>query len=259
MESKIEQSGFVGDLKFLLNEEGSGAKIYKNSCYYPDSRINPKTESGVTIDPGVDLANGSLTMVNDVINYYRSLNILSQTQASLLSGAIGLKKFNAINWIKIYESDFKYKFLVPLDVAANVMGNYSSVNYWKSIVNRVPNILNINPDNVKIAIHTAVISLAYNCGVGRAINTISNCINNKNYLDLSDIISSIPEKTNDLRERRKREGDLIKLALDTKQVFKISLDDLSIEPKSFDISDQFDIDIDSTKVQTVNVPEQPNI
>ena len=92
MTTKLEALGFKGSAAFILNEEGSGAKFYNSSVYYPDNRANPVSSSGITIDPGVDLGSGDKNMINEVFGFYKSQGFLSDVLLSLLKTSIGLKK-----------------------------------------------------------------------------------------------------------------------------------------------------------------------
>ncbi len=227
---KLLKLGFKGDLRWVHNEEGSGAKFYGRSVYYPDSIVFPQTESGITIDPGFDLGNGSRKIANEVINFYRSQDLLTNIQVSYLNEAIGLKKLSAINWLKNYKSAFKNKFLVPDKTALDILDKYTAPHYWKPLSEYVPGLLKIRSEYIKSAVHTALLSMAYNRGWQKTAKLAKEFVEVNNWDGLAKKIHSIKHRTESLNERREREGNLILAALEFKQDFVIIVDE-KINPR----------------------------
>ncbi len=225
MESKLERLGFKGNLAWVLNEEGSGAKFYHSSVYYPDSRTNPQTLSGITIDPGVDLGNGDRYMIDDVLREYFNQGLLTGGEYSLIKSAVGKKKLGAIDWINTNEKFFKNKFLVPNDIALKMMGNYSADGYWKYLTDQVPELNSIIVPFMAIAVHTALLSFAYNYGASRVVQLTRYYLQTRDYNKIALIIGSIKHRCNALTERRKREADLINQAIKKMNDFKIVVDE----------------------------------
>lgn len=230
MSTKLEGLGFAGSVKFILNEEGSGAKYYKNSVYYPDSRTSPKTNSGITIDPGVDLANCDDHVLTEVFDYYAEQKLLSDPLLSLLLTAVGKVKHGAIEWINNNERYFKNKFLVPDVIAENVFANYSGDDYWSQLVIKVNALLDIKQRHIEAAVHTALLSLAYNYGAERTARLVKYHIDNGNYVALAVDIKTIKHNSKALTERRQREGNLILSALEKQHAFEINFDDINPLP-----------------------------
>ena len=226
----LNKIGFCGDLRWVHNEEGSGAKIYKSSVYFPDSITKPRTHSGITIDPGVDLGNSELKDVNEVIQHYYSEGLLTQEQISLLLKAFGKKRFEAIEWLKQYKSFFKNKFLVPELTAVYVMDKYSAPDYWLPLVSQLKGLLEIENAAVKKAVHTALLSHAYNSGVFKTIKLASVPVREKRWNELAEDIQQVVSATQALKDRRQREGLIIKSAIKLDTRFELQFADVKPRP-----------------------------
>jgi len=209
MKQSINDLGFRGDLYFLHNEEGSGAKFYKRSCYYPDSVISPRTNSGITIDPGLDLGNANKDLCAQVLNLYASEKLITTMQLSLLFEAVGLKKHRAIAWLKANKGMFKNRFLVPDRVAVNVLRDITAVPYWRIVIGALP-VLRTLDDLMARGIHTSLLSLAYNASPARAITLSDRYLREGNYTLLANKIEFMPSPTGSLKQRRYREAELIR-------------------------------------------------
>jgi hypothetical protein len=220
--------GFKGNIEWVHNEEGSGARFYKSSVYFPDDRKNPKSNSGVTIDPGVDLGNASRSLINDVLNYYRDIGSLDAYQFQLLFTAIGLKKHKAINWIIKHEPYFKKIFLVPPKVASIVMHKITADDYWMPLIKEMPELEFLNDHHAK-AVHTALLSLSYNRGPYFTADFAKTFIRQNLLGDLGNAIKKIPAAVDSLRLRREREGNLILSALKLDKRFEPQID-ITISP-----------------------------
>ena len=224
MSTKLEELGFKGSAAFTLNEEGSGAKYYRNSVYFPDSRAKPVTNSGVTIDPGIDLGSGDRKMIDEVMRFYYNSGFLSDIQYSLLKTAVSKKKERAAEWIENNERYFKNKFLIPDSLAEYVFANYSADDYWKFLTTNIPELLSMSFNHIKAAVHTSLLSLAYNYGMSRTANLAKARIQTGQYEELAHDIKSIKHNSKALRDRRQREGDLILDALKMKEKFAVVVD-----------------------------------
>lgn len=225
----LSKMGFKGDLRWIYNEEGSGARYYKSSVYYPDSRKNPRTNSGVTIDPGLDLGNADIKLIEEVIGQYVSGGLLSLNLALKMRTAFGRKKQDAIDWINKYELLYKNIFLVPEITATYVLDKYSAPVYWKPLINAVPELLTLS-EKIAPAIHTALLSQAYNRGCQRVIKLSKNHIADGTFLHLALEIKELNKSSKSLNARRNREADLIVSALNQKENFVISFIDVNPLP-----------------------------
>ncbi|GAB4287303.1 MAG: hypothetical protein Kow0098_03650 [Ignavibacteriaceae bacterium] len=228
--SKLTELGFKGDIRFIHNEEGSGARYYKSSVYYPDSLTDPVTNSGITIDPGVDLANANKRLIDTVLNIYASADLLTAFQLTVLRDAVGLKKYDAIDWLLANRTLFKNKFFVPPYVALDVMENYTAVPYWKAIAEKMPELLKIKNEVIALAVHTSLLSMAYNRGHKRTIKDVADYVSVRNWDGLAKKISRVHHAMKALRDRRKREAKLIEEALEKKNNFTIELTDINPAP-----------------------------
>lgn len=229
-ESKLKKAGFTGSVKWVHNEEGSGAKIYHSSVYFPDSMTNPRTKSGVTIDPGVDMGNCDVALINSVLNQYYLHEVLSKKLLDKIKSAIGYKGIEAAIWLKNYGYLFKNDFLVPDFLAINVMENITAIEYWNPLVKAMPGLLKIKDQNIKNAIHTALLSFSYNRGWGKAILIAKEFIEKNNYAGLAKKISQVRHSLKSLTDRRKREAGLIYAAIELKDDFDYSFEDLKPLP-----------------------------
>lgn len=230
MSKSLTDLGFAGDLLWVYNEEGSGAKFYKSSAYFPDSRTNPRSQSGITIDPGLDLGHADITVINRVLSFYETQGFLTSPQKSLLLSAVGKKKFEAINWISRHEASFKRKFLVPELVAIQVMNNFTAPPYWSPLTLAIPELLNIQSKHLKTAVHTSLLSHSYNRGAGRAVSLAKNYIINDDYSGLANAIKNVNHPMESLNKRRKKEGDLILDSLKLKEKFSPIIEDVNPLP-----------------------------
>lgn len=220
--------GFKGNIEWVHNEEGSGARFYKSSVYFPDDRKKPLSNSGVTIDPGVDLGNASRTLIDNVLNYYRDIAALSSQQHSVLQSAIGLKINKAAGWIEQYEDQFKKIFLIPPKVASIVMNKITAPPYWEPLIKAMPELEFLNTNNA-CAVHTALLSLSYNHGPGFTVDFAKVFVRQNLIPELGRAIKVIPSKLKSLRERREREGNLILAAIKLDKKFELQID-RSINP-----------------------------
>lgn len=226
----LNKIGFCGDLRWVFNEEGSGAKFYKSSVYFPDDLTDPQSQSGITIDPGLDLGHAEPRIINEVLQFYFSENLINQEQLNLLLKAFGKKRYEAIAWIKEYKSFFKNKFLVPELTAVYVMDKYTAPSYWLALVAHCKELLEIENTAVKCAVHTALLSHAYNRGAIRTIKLTSVLVREKKWIELADVIQQVYSPMQSLVDRRQREGLLIKAAVKLDKSFDMQFPDLAARP-----------------------------
>lgn len=223
----LETMGFKGSLAWVHNEEGSGAKYYNSSCYFPDSRLKPQSCSGITIDPGLDLGQADDKLISEVLEFYLGKGLMDLTQVTLLKKAEGLTKYDAIEWIRKNEKYFKGKMLIPFDDSLFVMDKYTAPLYWKPLIEKMPELLLISPNYKASAVHTAVLSYSYNRGSKRTIEIAQDYLKLKNYDGLARAISNTYHSMKSLRDRRKKEAKIILDALEKKSQVSV---DLSINP-----------------------------
>ena len=213
MEDKLKNTGFVGDLEWIFNQEGSGTRYYHSSVYFPDSLEKPVTKSGITIDPGVDLGNCDRQTALAVLSYYQNEELLSSSLKSLLLTAIGKKGKSAAAWMTEHRKFFKNVFNVPIHMSLQVLQYYSAPGYWEPLAEAMPELLTISNLSVKRAVHTALLDMAYNRGCRKTIALARNAITRHDFNLMADEILTVKSCTDGLNRRRTDESMLIKAAL----------------------------------------------
>jgi hypothetical protein len=231
MPTNMQTHGFLGSLAWVHAQEGSGAKYYGTSVYYPDDRKNPRTNSGVTIDPGLDLGNAAESLIQRVLEYYNSVGLLTVKQFQLLIQAVGLKKFDAIEWMRKHENEFMgaKEFAVPEGKALKVLDDYTAAEYWDPLCRALPKLKKINVLYMAEAVHTALLSMAYNRGATKTAELARKHLDICNYGGLAYEIKFLKQSTQSLRDRRHREAELIIDAIELKKDFKALNSPLSSE------------------------------
>lgn len=221
MEDKLKDTGFVGDLEWIFNQEGSGTRFYKSSVYFPDNILNPTTNSGITIDPGVDIGNCDRATALAVMSFYQNEELLSSSLKSLLITAIGKKGRSAAAWMAEHRKFFKNIFNVPIHLAIQVLQYYSAPGYWGPLQEVMPDLLTISNPSLKKAVHTSLLDMAYNRGCAKTIALARNAITRHDFSLLADEILTVKSCNAGLNGRRKDESLLIKSALTLGNRFQI--------------------------------------
>jgi hypothetical protein len=230
VEDKLKNTGFVGDLEWIFNQEGSGARFYKSSVYFPDNISNPTTNSGITIDPGVDIGNCDRATTLAVINFYQEEELLSASLKSLLLTAIGKKGRSAAAWMTEHRKFFKNIFIAPIHLSIQVLQYYTAPVYWKPLEEAMPDLLTISNPSIKKAVHTALLSMAYNRGCTKTIALARNWITRHDFGNLAESIEEVKSCSPALTDRRKDESLLIKAAMALGDRFTINIKDLNPRP-----------------------------
>ena len=228
--SKLAEAGFEGSIDWVHNEEGNGAMFYHSSVYFPDSLLKPKTNCGVTIDPGVDMGTANLTLINGLLNEYYVRGFLTSELYNKLKTSIGLRGRSAAAWYKQNKNWFRHSFLVPDFLQKHFMENLTAIQYWKPLVGAMPNLLKIKTSFMKKAVHTALLSMSYNRGWQKTILLAGEFIASENYDGLAKKISNVKQSLKSLKERRQREAELIYAAIETRNDFVIELPDINPMP-----------------------------
>jgi hypothetical protein len=236
MNNALIQYGFKGNLAWVHNEEGSGLKYYGTSVYYPDNRKQPKTKSGVTIDPGLDLGNAAGSLISEVLNYYNEQGLLTVAQFKRLVTAVGLQKQDAAEWMDENEWAFKpgtpggVRFAVREKHALHVLEDYTADDYWIPLVKAMPRLRAIKESYVAEAVHTALLSQSYNRGFYATIETCRRFADIGDWGGMAYAIRGLKQPTQSLLGRRKREAALIVDAMYQKEKFTFTFEDLKPEP-----------------------------
>ena len=241
IQSNLENLGFAGHLLWVYNEEGSGAKFYKSSVYFSDDPKTPLIEGGVTIDPGLDLGHCAKKISLAVINEYFNAGYLTGTQVNLLKSAIGLKTKEAAVWIRKYADAFKHRFLVEAAAAVKVMDAYTAPSFWNVLKFKIPGLLEIKNLKIKKAVHTALLSHAYNRGPMPAVNLAKQHVINQDWEALAHAIREVKHQSKSLNDRREREAALISGAVIFKEEFHITFTNINPLPASAIPHDKVDL------------------
>ena len=188
-------SKFDGDLGWVNEREG-----HRGTAYWPGG------ESGVTLDPGVDL--GQLRW--DAIRPFYE-NLLTVEQQRAVQEVIGIKGDAAkraldngptLRTIRIGKEDAER--IMPL----------ASQSYWDNIVNRFPALV---AANVLPSVQTVLLSLSYNRGSqNQDLERIRGPLSSEDWEDAANRIGSMQQdhELEGIRVRRRMEAELVLAELD---------------------------------------------
>ena len=188
-------NGFKGSLEWVHKQE--------DRQWAPSKPYWPGGESGVTLRPGIDLGYCSKQVVRDAYLSGSGASILSQSDWNVLSPHIGKRGEEArrvvsqggeIDQVQISYQQGKKAF------------PHVAKKYWEGITSRFPSLLG---SSVPGAVHTALLSLAFNRGIWNAdLASIKQEIKNRNWIQLGQEISEMQQKheLKGIRVRRRREG-----------------------------------------------------
>ncbi len=228
--SNLKKHGFRGNLAWVHNEEGSGAKFWNCSVYYPDDPYNIKTNSGVTVDPGVDLGHAPEYLIRNVFNYYNNAGHLGIRGMARLMNAVGKRREEAVQWMKSNIHMFEGIFKVDDKDAMYVMDMYTAPAYWLPLTKHMPRLAAIKEDYMASAVHTALLSMSYNRGAITTVNLAKSFVDVGDFGGLAFAIKMVKQATQSLRDRRKREANLIIDAIQFKENFEMTVKELNPMP-----------------------------
>lgn len=190
----LTDKGFRGNLHFLESMEGFSGKPY----------IIRGTQSGVTIDPGVDLG----YVDRELFEYaYRPLVVKGQWtegQYKELTKAFGKKGEAAVDFFN--SNKIIHTIRIARKTAENIL-NITAVPYWVATTDRFPHLLD---SDVPPCIHTVALSLAYNRGSrNRDLSVLNDPIEKKDWLRYAQLVDDM-QNGSKLEGRRDEEADLIR-------------------------------------------------
>ena len=186
---------FDGDLGWVHEREG-----HKGFAYWPGGN------SGVTLDPGVDL--GQIHW-NAIRPFYEK--ILNEEQQIAIQSVIGISGDAAkraldtnpvLHAIRISQTDAER--IMPL----------ASQSYWVNIVNRFSSLA---AANVLPSVQTALLSLSYNRGShNQDLEQLQGPLNAADWGEVANRIAAMQQdhKLEGIRVRRRMEADLIRAEVD---------------------------------------------
>ena len=187
--------GFDGDLDWVHQKEG-----HQGRPYWPGG------ESGVTLDPGVDLGHASSDLIEEL---YRS--ILSEAEMSALREVFGIQG-NAAN-AALKASPVIQAIRVSSDQALEVMP-HAAKSYWDAIRGRFDP---LSREGTPPSVKTALLSLAYNRGSrNEGLQPLGEPMQSGQWGDAARIIGSMQQdhKLEGIRIRRRQEGLIIEAELE---------------------------------------------
>ena len=181
---------FRGDLDFIHLLEG-----HKGRPYWPGG------QSGVTLDPGVDLGFADEELVR---SQYESRLNYPQWQA--IQRVFGVKEQAAKSAIG---ADPVLKGIRISREAADEIMPFVAKKYWIAIKTRFPA---ITDENAPAAVQTAMLSLAYNRGAGnRGLEVLREPLDAGDWARVANSVSAMQQDHSlaGIRTRRQWEGALI--------------------------------------------------
>jgi GH24 family phage-related lysozyme (muramidase) len=182
---------FHGDLNWVHEREG-----HRGKPYWPGGR------SGVTLDPGFDLAHQTL---NETRLHYG--DVLSDAQDSAVQAVIGLRGRQAKQAL---EADPVLQSIrISRRKALRVMPHIA-VKYWKPVTRRFRGVEESETPN---AVQTVLLSLAYNRGSRNSdLEVLKAPIAAGRWLDVADLVGNMQQDhaLRGIRIRRRMEADLIR-------------------------------------------------
>ncbi len=186
--------GFRGDLSWVHAREGHAGKAYW-----------ARGESGVTLDPGVDLGYVSLSILQKA---YKPL--LPPEQYTAVKKVMGVKKEDARAALK---NDPGLQKIRITRAQADTKFPFAARPYWDAIAKRFPA---LKAKGTPGSVQTALLSLSYNRGAGnRGLGGLATPLEKKNWAKVADLIGSMQQdhKLAGIRKRRKMEAALIRKEL----------------------------------------------
>jgi len=187
--------GFKGELDWVHEKEGHRGKPYW-----------PGGESGVTLDPGVDLGHASPGLIEQL---YAS--IVDSSRMEALRGVFGIQGENAR--AALNASPVIQGIRISPDQALEVMPHAAKI-YWDRIRRRFDSLVH---EDTPPSVQTVLLSLAYNRGAGNAaLDVLGQPLETKQWSDVARAIGAM-QQDHDLegiRTRRQQEGLLVEAELE---------------------------------------------
>lgn len=179
---------FKGDLHWIHAREGHAGKAYW-----------PGGQSGVTLDPGVDLGYIDQTIFNELYSDKMDANQLADAiRVSGYHGEDARRKLSRTRHLK--------KFRISREDAEDIFP-YVADEYWNKTVERWPDIITAPP-----CVHTAVLSVTYNRGPeNRHLKILDQFIESEDWEGLGTALTQMQQnhKLPGIRKRRRLEGELV--------------------------------------------------
>ena len=192
-EVAIQLPTFRGDLHWVHYQEG-----HKGRPYWPGGR------SGVTLDPGVDLGQVGHDLVDRVYG-----GLLTEPQRESVRRVLGVKGAEAELAI---EADGDLRSIELTSEQAEGVLPFAASGYWKGVRHRFT-----GSESALPAVQTALLSLAYNRGVGNAdLEQLAKPVSRGQWKSVADLVGAMQQdhRLRGISRRRRAEANLIRAELD---------------------------------------------
>ncbi len=189
-----ELVGFKGDVEWIHKWEGHAGRPYW-----------PKGQSGVTLDPGLDLGHASPALIEEAYSHR-----LSEEQSEAVQSVLGLKGEDAERALRA--NTVLQSIRVSRQEAGQIFPLVAKP-YWNKTKTRFSG---ISSESAPGAVHTAMLSISYNRGASnRKLGVLADPISRSDWRALGNAIASMQQdhKLEGIRRRRREEGALILAAL----------------------------------------------
>ena len=186
---------FKGELDWVHEKEGHRGKPYW-----------PGGESGVTLDPGVDLGHASPGLIEQLFG-----SIVDSSRMEALRGVFGIQGESAK--AALNASPVIQGIRISSEQALEVMP-HAAKTYWDSIRRRFDSLVR---EDTPPSVQTVLLSLAYNRGAGNsALDVLEQPLETKQWSEVARAIGAM-QQDHDLegiRTRRQHEGLLVEAELE---------------------------------------------
>ncbi|MCP4162125.1 MAG: hypothetical protein GY760_18790 [Deltaproteobacteria bacterium] len=183
--------GFRGDSSWVHAREGHAGKAYW-----------PGGESGVTLDPGVDLG-----YIEHALAETLYADILTEDQLNAVKGVYGIKGEKAKEALSQNQELKSIK--ISRDQADSVFP-FAVDPYWKLISKRFRSLLEVDTPG---SVQTVMLSLAYNRGAGnKGLEILRKPLEEKKWLECADLLGEMQQdhKLEGIRKRRRMEAEYVR-------------------------------------------------
>ncbi|VFQ45372.1 peptidoglycan-binding protein [Desulfoluna butyratoxydans] len=183
--------GFRGDAAWVHAREG-----YAGKAYWPGG------ESGVTLDPGIDLGYAELALVEKLYG-----KLFSREQLNAVKAVAGIKGEAAK---KALAADPVLQGIRVSREQSDVIFPYAADPYWKKIAGRFETLAD---KDTFPPVQTVMLSLAYNRGpYNKGLEVLRQPIREKNWAKVADVVGAMQQDhpLEGIRKRRRMEAELIR-------------------------------------------------
>ena len=188
-------SAFQGDPDWVHQQEG-----HWGSPYWPGGN------SGVTLDPGIDLGHADRAMVEQLFT-----SRLTAAQWEAVNRVLGIKGEQARH--RLEQDHTLQRIRVSPEQADDIMP-YAARPYWRDLSDRFSS---LKVSTTPAAVQTVLLSLAYNRGAQNpALDARHSSLADGNWVGVADVIGGVQQDhpLEGIRLRRRVEAALIRSELD---------------------------------------------